>query len=222
MGRIPLGECSQSNHEAGEGAWIRKPNVKDATVLLEPSRRRPFGAYSILGVDVNATAKEITAAYRKLALACHPDKCVAQARSAATVRMKELNNAFDLLKDPDTRSKYDEKNKIQRTRNSPSSIRVAVHRARLTAFEKKVVSAIGYSRQKIKAKKNVDIRAKKKAVVVARKNLSQRSKVIKRPDSWVVLERPKKDLKDKRKKGLLAVPESCIKKKKKKGKRCRT
>ena len=216
MGRVPLGDCGCSNHEAGEGAWTRKPNVKSVTVVA-PSRRRPYGAYSVLDVGVNATDKEITTAYRQMALKFHPDKCQGQARSAATVRMQQVNDAFDTLKDPKLRAAYDAKHKLERTRNSLSSVRVAVHRSRLTETEKKVASAIDCCRKKLKAKKTVEMRSKKAVKrIVVRKKLSKKSKVLKSPDHWVVFRRSKKESgKDKRKKGLLAVPDSCVKKKRK-------
>lgn len=60
--------------------------------------------YKILGVDKKATAKEIKKSYRKLARKYHPD--VNPGDKAAEERFKELNEAYEVLSDPDKREKY--------------------------------------------------------------------------------------------------------------------
>lgn len=62
--------------------------------------------YKILGVDRNATQKEIKAAYRKLAREYHPD--VNPDDPTAQERFKEINEAYQVLGDPEKRKKYDE------------------------------------------------------------------------------------------------------------------
>ena len=62
--------------------------------------------YSSLGVAKTATQKEIKAAYRKLARKHHPD--VNQGDTSAEGRFKEINEAYEVLGDPDKRKKYDE------------------------------------------------------------------------------------------------------------------
>src|SRR5476651_996853 len=62
--------------------------------------------YSTLGVAKTATAKEIKAAYRKLARKHHPD--VNPGDKSAEARIKELNEANEVLSDPEKRKKYDE------------------------------------------------------------------------------------------------------------------
>src|SRR5450432_526017 len=62
--------------------------------------------YSTLGVAKTATAKEIKAAYRKLARKHHPD--VNPGDKSAESKIKELNEAYEVLSDPDKRKKYDE------------------------------------------------------------------------------------------------------------------
>ena len=62
--------------------------------------------YSSLGVAKTATQKEIKAAYRKLARKHHPD--VNQNDKGAEGRFKEINEAHEVLGDPEKRKKYDE------------------------------------------------------------------------------------------------------------------
>ncbi len=62
--------------------------------------------YKILGVSKNATQDEIKKAYRKLALKYHPDKN--PDNSQAEDRFKEVSEAFEVLKDPEKRKKYDQ------------------------------------------------------------------------------------------------------------------
>jgi curved DNA-binding protein len=62
--------------------------------------------YAILGVPRTATDKEIRTAFRKLARKHHPD--VNQGDKAAEDRFKEINEANEVLGDPEKRKKYDE------------------------------------------------------------------------------------------------------------------
>jgi curved DNA-binding protein len=62
--------------------------------------------YAILGVPRTATEKEIRTAFRKLARKHHPD--VNQGDKAAEDRFKEINEANEVLSDPEKRKKYDE------------------------------------------------------------------------------------------------------------------
>jgi len=61
--------------------------------------------YEVLGVDRDATPEDITLAYRKLARRWHPDK---NQGKEAEERMKQLNSAYEILKDPKLRTAYDE------------------------------------------------------------------------------------------------------------------
>ena len=62
--------------------------------------------YATLGVAKKATEKEIKQAFRKLARKHHPD--VNPNDSSAEAKFKELNEAYEVLGDPEKRKKYDE------------------------------------------------------------------------------------------------------------------
>jgi tetratricopeptide (TPR) repeat protein len=61
--------------------------------------------YELLGVPPTATAAEIRAAYRQLALRWHPDRNGGDA--AAEEQFKRLNDAYQVLGDPQRRASYD-------------------------------------------------------------------------------------------------------------------
>ncbi len=61
--------------------------------------------YAILGVPRNATEKEIKAAYRRLARQYHPD--VNPGDKQAEEKFKEINEAYQVLSDPEKRAAYD-------------------------------------------------------------------------------------------------------------------
>jgi curved DNA-binding protein len=62
--------------------------------------------YQILGISKTATAEEIKKAYRKLAVKYHPDKNAGNKQ--AEDKFKEVNEANEVLGDPEKRRKYDE------------------------------------------------------------------------------------------------------------------
>lgn len=61
--------------------------------------------YDILGVDRKASAEDLKKAYRKLAMKYHPDQN--KDNKEAEAKFKELNEAYDVLKDEQKRAAYD-------------------------------------------------------------------------------------------------------------------
>ena len=63
--------------------------------------------YEALGVSRTATEEEIKSAYRKLARQHHPDLHQGDAKKAAEEKFKIINEAYEVLGDPEKRAKYD-------------------------------------------------------------------------------------------------------------------
>jgi curved DNA-binding protein len=61
--------------------------------------------YQTLGVSKNAGQNDIKKAYRKLAVKYHPDKN--QGNKESEERFKEVSEAYEVLRDPEKRKKYD-------------------------------------------------------------------------------------------------------------------
>jgi len=62
--------------------------------------------YKILGVERNASPEEIKRTYRKLAMKYHPDRN--PGNKQAEEKFKEINEANEVLSDPEKRARYDQ------------------------------------------------------------------------------------------------------------------
>lgn len=69
-----------------------------------------FGPFATAAIwhDLQATRKQISDAYKKIALQCHPDRCKdPNQASELTKYFDECTQAYDALCDPVTRALYD-------------------------------------------------------------------------------------------------------------------
>ena len=62
--------------------------------------------YDVLGISRGASEQDIKSAFRRLAKDCHPDRNASD--KSAEQKFKELNEAYEALKDPQKRAAYDQ------------------------------------------------------------------------------------------------------------------
>src|SRR5687768_11224133 len=79
-----------------------RPNVDLPYTRLRMATQRDF--YDILGVPRGASDDEIKRSFRKLAQQWHPD---VNTSTEADIRFKEINEAYQVLSDPQRRQAYD-------------------------------------------------------------------------------------------------------------------
>jgi curved DNA-binding protein CbpA len=60
--------------------------------------------YAVLGVARGASSDDLKAAYRRLALQWHPDRC---RETDAAEQFKRIQHAYEVLREPNVRAKYD-------------------------------------------------------------------------------------------------------------------
>jgi curved DNA-binding protein CbpA len=137
-----------------------------------------------------------------------------QARSAFTKKFHEISRAYELLKDRDKRDKYDKKFDMRAV--SDSTLRVRVHRQRLTQLERKCAAAIDVARKKLVTEKKFEGKKSKKEIKqpvkprreTMRKSTSEASKVIPPGKKWILFTRRKSERKaDRRMSKFVALPE---------------
>lgn len=102
-----------------QAVLLREPAItrrRNAPAIYSPKARRSFGTgcrmttsnmkdyYDILQVSSQAEPEVIEAAYRRLARKYHPD---VNSDAAAAQRMREMNEAYEILSDPVERRAYD-------------------------------------------------------------------------------------------------------------------
>src|SRR5262249_41128852 len=90
-------------------SWSRKPartrRQSSGSWGAEPDLASKRDYYEVLGVSQSASADDIKGAYRRLARKHHPD--VNPGDGEAETRFKEINEAYEVLSDPNKRARYD-------------------------------------------------------------------------------------------------------------------
>lgn len=98
---------SAREHSPG-GAQSRRVAelLQKAQTLLKRSRTKDY--YKMLDVSRDASTAEIRKAYRRLSKTHHPDKVTSpEARPAAEKKMAAINEAYEVLSDPDLKARFD-------------------------------------------------------------------------------------------------------------------
>lgn len=81
--------------------------LQKASVLQKRSKQKDY--YKVLGVSREADERAIKRAYRQLTKQHHPDKALSQGvtKEEAERKMAGINEAYEVLSDPETRTQYD-------------------------------------------------------------------------------------------------------------------
>lgn len=210
MGRIPLGELSQSRSQP---LWKR--------CSLAPSRRRPFGYYSLFGLDSSASRLHLKRRFTELVaknqydrLQAEHDNASEQKKGALTKQLSQLREAFETLSDAKKRALYNKQFAL--TLNS-STARSRERRQRISETTRQVEHSLDVARKKLQnqtfysrsgtAAQTAAAKRKKQC----KRNVSSRSQVIRSNDHWQVFRRSDSErLRDRRLGPFLAVPGSQI------------
>lgn len=70
--------------------------------------KKTLTSYDILNIAPNASQNDVHAAYRKLAMAWHPDRQTPARRDEADRNFKMLQAAYDKIKTPENRNAYNQ------------------------------------------------------------------------------------------------------------------
>ena len=85
--------------------WEFEGKALNRKERISVSAKRDY--YEVLGVEKGASDAEIKKAYKKMMLKHHPDRNPNN-REEAEEKSKEINEAYDVLKDPKKRARYDQ------------------------------------------------------------------------------------------------------------------
>jgi len=98
-----------SNHLSMDRNENVELNEKKQKIQRLKSLTKKKDYYKVIGIKRDATSAEIKSAFRKLALKLHPDRIKDKKESEiAEKKLSELNQAYDILYDPEKRRKYDD------------------------------------------------------------------------------------------------------------------
>jgi curved DNA-binding protein CbpA len=98
--------------------------------------------YAVLGIERNATKEEIKEAYHFLTILLHPDKHQRQGAEIAEKKLKEINEAYEVLSDSARRADYDNTSFDGYSRNTGSNVYNQTWKARFGGGLEYEVTAI--------------------------------------------------------------------------------
>nr|XP_034570986.1 chaperone protein dnaJ 11, chloroplastic-like [Setaria viridis] len=84
-----------------------RPALSPSFLAFRPGSPAASSFYDVLGLRPGASPREIKAAYRRLALAVHPDAAPHPASSSTAEDFIRVHAAYSTLSDPDKRADYD-------------------------------------------------------------------------------------------------------------------
>lgn len=100
-------------------------------------------AYAVLGVAPDAPQEQLKAAHRELVRRHHPDRAAPAERDAATERMREVNVAYGLVRDSDSRARYDRIRQLHAARRRAERLRDGADDAALAEQWERLARAAG-------------------------------------------------------------------------------
>ncbi len=123
--------------------------------------RRKTCYYKILGISVRAGQAEIRSAFRYLAMKLHPDRNQGDAKAAA--RFREVFKAYETLKDPVARRRYDKQQgyfKSNRQSSPGSSSWTDIHEngGEASSFDEIFQDVFGMGRPRVRTEHGSDLR----------------------------------------------------------------
>lgn len=119
--------------------------------------------YETLGVDPDASLKDIDKAYRKASLKHHPD------RGGDAERFKEINEAYEVLSDPERRQYYDETGQTSKRDDKRQAAERIIAAMVAEAFSQDVRDSIRWMCERIAARRSDHESAKDKLQTGAKK-----------------------------------------------------
>jgi len=128
---------------------------------LEPQAgaRKKTCYYKTLGISVRASHQEIRSAFRYLAMKLHPDRNPGNAMAAE--RFREVRKAYEILKDPAARRKYDRVRGYRKSRKTYSdSSWTDIHNAggEASSFDEIFQDLFGIGKRQVRTIHGCDLR----------------------------------------------------------------